>query len=308
MKLKLQLPKSTKVVTLESSATLDDLYNQIDGIPSKIKFGFPPQSAPLENVNATLESIGIKHGDQLNIELVDGVYESGSQKPTDTKSKGSSSEPSNATPEVPCGNGYLKLRVMEDDNSCMFASIGYDMFKNVNTMFELRNIVADGIRNNPVEYNDAILGQKASEYIKWILKESSWGGAIELNILSKHFDVTIACLDVSTLQVHNFNPGQNRFIAVVYSGIHYDAVALSPSKGETSRGSADDTTVFEADEKGFQVLESLKALGQQLKDKHYYTDTASFQIKCNNCGQILKGEKEASKHAMTTGHSDFGEV
>lgn len=308
MKLKLQLPKKTQVVDLETGATLGALFEQIDGTVSKIKFGFPPKAATIDDPSVTLESLGIKHGEQLNIELQDAVYEGGSEN-VSKKQEASSSQKMvndpNAPPTVPCGGGYLKLRVMEDDNSCMFASIGYAMFKNVNTMFELRNIIADAIRADPVEYNDAILGKKASDYINWILKETSWGGAIELSILSKHFNVTICCLDVSTLQIHHFNPGQTSFIVVVYSGIHYDAVALSMTEDDVG---VPDQTVFQTDETGLQVLEAVKTLGQKLRDKHYYTDTASFQIKCNNCGQILKGEKEATQHAMSTGHSNFGEV
>lgn len=307
MKLKLQLPKKTQVVDLDSGATLGALFEQVDGKVSKIKFGFPPKAATIDDPSVTLESLGIKHGEQLNIELQDAVYEGGGDSvaaPSEKKESSSVNDP-NAPPTVPCGGGHLKLRVMEDDNSCMFASIGYAMFKNVNTMFELRNIIADAIRADPVEYNDAILGRKASEYINWILKETSWGGAIELSILSKHFNVTICCLDVSTLQIHHFNPGQTSFIVVVYSGIHYDAVALSATEDDVG---VPDQTVFQTDETGLQVLEAVKTLGQKLKDKHYYTDTSSFQIKCHNCGQILKGEKEATKHAMSTGHSNFGEV
>jgi ubiquitin thioesterase OTU1 len=188
----------------------------------------------------------------------------------------------------------------------MFASVGYAIMRNVQYMFELRNIIADAIKSDPIEYNDAILGRPAEDYIKWILKETSWGGAIELSILSKHFQVTIACLDISTLHVHHFNPGQDSFIIVAYSGIHYDAVALSPlMEDETDEF---DQTVFNDDEVGALVMDSLVELGAKLKQMHYYTDTASFQLKCNTCGTTLKGEKGATKHAELTGHTNFGEL
>jgi hypothetical protein len=39
----------------------------------------------------------------------------------------------------------------------------------------------------------------------------------------------------------------------------------------------------------------------KLKDDHYYTDTATFDLKCGVCGVGLKGEKGAREHAMSTG-------
>jgi ubiquitin thioesterase OTU1 len=126
MKLKLQLPKKTQVVDLDSGATLGALFEQVDGKVSKIKFGFPPKAATIDDPSVTLESLGIKHGEQLNIELQDAVYEGGGDSvaaPSEKKESSSVNDP-NAPPTVPCGGGHLKLRVMEDDNSCMFASIG----------------------------------------------------------------------------------------------------------------------------------------------------------------------------------------
>ncbi|CAN6648670.1 ubiquitin thioesterase Otu1p [Trichomonascus vanleenenianus] len=321
MLLKIRTREGAQVVKLDKEEpTLNDLLSAIKATVTSIKAGFPPKSIDLSDPSMQLASLGIRNGDQLVVES----QASSSGKTTQTTSSGGNSvqfhetkpkpkpkpiyqEDPNAPPIVECGNGFLKLRVMEDDNSCMFNAVGYDILRTVNNMFELRNIIASAIQADPVEYNDAILGKPAEEYVKWILKESSWGGAIELSILSKHFGVTIACLDVSTLQVHHFNPGQATFIAVVYSGIHYDAVALSPVKEEAPETAEFDQTVFNADETGENVLNGLKKLGKLLKDRHYYTDTATFQIKCKTCGARLTGEKETAKHAQTTGHVDFGE-
>ena len=38
-----------------------------------------------------------------------------------------------------------------------------------------------------------------------------------------------------------------------------------------------------------------------LKGRHYYTDTATFDLRCGVCGVGLKGEKGAREHAMSTG-------
>ena len=41
-------------------------------------------------------------------------------------------------------------------------------------------------------------------YCDWILAKDSWGGAIELSILSGHFKCEIRCIDIQTCQVHRF--------------------------------------------------------------------------------------------------------
>lgn len=315
--------------------------------PVVVKAGFPPKSVSLENPSATLQSLGISNGEQLVVTYspITSSTQGSSQpvltkpapdKPTSTApsivksvpSKIVKSQPSRVNskpvpvrvpPKVPtsaiqgdaiqvkCSSfGYLRLRVMEDDNSCLFRAVGFTILKDLDSMFSLRDTVRETILNNADDYSDAILGKPREVYMSWIMQENSWGGAIELDILAKNFGITICSLDVASLRTDMFNPGQDRFVCVVYSGIHYDAVALVSSEFE-SGNSADDATIFEGDLKGMQVMESLTELGKMLKNRNYYTDTASFSLKCNTCGTALSGEKQATKHAMSTGHTDFGE-
>lgn len=44
------------------------------------------------------------------------------------------------------------------------------------------------------------------QYIATILKPSTWGGAIELGILAKHFNTEIASIDVETGRIDRFSP------------------------------------------------------------------------------------------------------
>lgn len=44
------------------------------------------------------------------------------------------------------------------------------------------------------------------KYITTILKSSTWGGAIELGILAKHFNTEIASIDVETGRIDQFLP------------------------------------------------------------------------------------------------------
>lgn len=88
--------------------------------------------------------------------------------------------------------GTVVLRVMEDDNSCLFRAISYVVTNGLTSPTELRQIVTSGIQADPVTYNEAVLGQKVDDYCSWISMESSWGGGIELAILAKFFDVEVS--------------------------------------------------------------------------------------------------------------------
>lgn len=317
MRLKLRLPQGSEVLSLDSrpdgELTIGDLADAIQakiGEFESIKGGYPPKAIALDDKSKLLSSAGVRSGDQLVVGVPAGA---GAQTVGSTAGQSSTNSAPVRAPPAPKEDKtsvmvdrdtVLKLRVMEDDNSCLFRAVGYALTRDVDSMRELRQIIASAIKENPVEYNDAILGKKRSDYIDWIQRDNSWGGAIELSILAKYFGVTILSLDVSTGRVDEFNPGQSSFIAVVYSGIHYDAVALVPAGVETGEL---DVTVFEIDERGLLAREALDKLGKKLKDQHYYTDTATFALKCNICGARLQGEKEATKHAMSTGHTNFGE-
>jgi hypothetical protein len=60
----------------------------------------------------------------------------------------------------------------------------------------LRNQVADYILNHPNEYNQAILGEDPQRYTTKMRRMDTWGGAIELSILSDIYNVEISSIDV----------------------------------------------------------------------------------------------------------------
>jgi ubiquitin thioesterase OTU1 len=204
---------------------------------------------------------------------------------------------------IPDLGGSIVLRIMPDDNSCLFRAVASAIMSNLDTMTELRSIVAQTIQANRQKYTKAILDNKdPDKYCRWIQSEDAWGGQIELDILSQQFDVEICSIDVQTLRVDKYNEGAPRRCIVVYSGIHYDTIALSLF----GMPPEDDVKQFEpplSDE----VLESAVKLCQKLQEKHYYTDTAGFKLKCGDCGVVCVGEAGATKHAEQTGHYNFGE-
>lgn len=209
---------------------------------------------------------------------------------------------------LPSHNGTLVLRIMPDDNSCLFRAFGSAFFGFMDNMTELRSLIAQQIQAQPDIYSQAVLDQKPDDYCRWIQTEDAWGGGIELSILSKHFELEICSIDVQTLRVDRFNEGRPTRCILVYSGIHYDTIALSPSDPPYKRAYAPpdfDTLIFDSSDE--LVLATAVELCRELQRKHYFTDTAAFSVKCNVCGGQFAGEKGATEHATQTGHYDFSE-
>ena len=211
---------------------------------------------------------------------------------------------------VPMLEGVMILRVMPDDNSCMFRALSSAVLGSaLDGMTELRSVVAQTIQANPDLYTKGMLEKEPSAYCKWIQREDSWGGGIELSILSQHFNIEICSMNVQDLRIDKFNEGKSTRCILVYSGIHYDVLAVAPYAGAAPEF---DRKVFDVVKNGDEeidggALEAARELCKVLQSRHYYTDTHGFTVKCNQCGQTGTGEQWALQHARSSGHSDFGE-
>jgi len=200
-------------------------------------------------------------------------------------------------------DGILIIKEIPDDNSCLFNSIRYVTQNKHLQIAQMRKMIADTIKNDPINFNDAILGKPVEEYIKYIQKPNTWGGYIELLIFSDYFKIEICSVDVKTNRIDRFGEGKYKeMVFLVYNGIHYDAVALKPFEEAPEEY---ERTIFESNEE--YLVGALKALGENLKKNKLFTDTANFKLKCGVCNKVLIGEKEAIQHANTTGHTDFRE-
>jgi ubiquitin thioesterase OTU1 len=169
----------------------------------------------------------------------------------------------------------------------------------------LRNLIARAVGADPIEYNDAVLGKPVHDYQKWIKNEDHWGGAIELAILSRHFQLEIAACDIKTGNMIIFGEGcgYSERIYLAYDGIHYDFLAINP----VENGPEDiDITVFHPDD-GW-VKRAMEDTVDLLRASGLYTDTHAFRLKCGKCGHIAIGERGAMEHMQDTGHMDFDEV
>ncbi|KAG0366575.1 ubiquitin-specific protease otu1 [Gamsiella multidivaricata] len=170
--------------------------------------------------------------------------------------------------------GFLVVREVEDDNSCLFNAIAYTLDPSMKENIKgLRQIIAQAIEANPEVYPDVVLGEK------------SWGGAIELAIFSEHYNIEIDSIDVATNRVDRFD---------------YDAVALTP--GLDIPAECDQTqfdTTFD------DIIVAGTQLAAKLKKAHKYTDLATFTLRCSVCQVGLKGEKDAQQHAQQTMHTSL---
>jgi ubiquitin thioesterase OTU1 len=201
-------------------------------------------------------------------------------------------------------NGILLKQVVAADNSCLFTSIGFLLSGKVDTTVGsyMREIIASTVHNEKEEYNDGILGRPNADYVAWIMQESSWGGAIEVSILSAHYGIEFDVVDITNAMIVRF--GEDRKYPMrgflLYDGIHYDPLYLESLSGAPQK------TLFSVDEEP-HIYDLAQSLAQEAKSSRQFTDTDNFTLRCIQCDRKLKGQKEATEHAKETGHDQFGE-
>jgi len=204
------------------------------------------------------------------------------------------------------GGGILTRRIVPADNSCLFTSVDFVLHDgarvDTDAMQSLRCIIADAVEADPVTYNEAFLGRPNYEYCIWIKDESSWGGAIELSILSRHFCVEIDVIDTQSGRVDRFGQSENYStrVLLIYDGIHYDPLVMESADGATV------STVFPSSDDA--VLTQALEIGAEAKSCRQFTDVRNFKLRCLVCQTMLRGEKDAMQHGSRTGHANFGEV
>lgn len=199
---------------------------------------------------------------------------------------------------------------MPDDNSCLFTAFGGALPKQL-PVPELRKMVADHILSNPTEYTSAILGMPPREYAEKIQGKDRWGGAIEMAVFSRLFDMQILALGVKDQQKYEFGEDKESRCILVYSGIHYDRVALSPSDPPYEQSDLPpelDRTIWPTDDE--DVVVKAYDLLARLHEMHYYTDPAEILLRCNvpGCEWMGSGERAGAQHAQQTGHTALSEI
>lgn len=277
---------------LGDNATWGDLLTlllvKLEEPVAEIVTGFPiKRIVPLRH-EQLLSELGIRPGDTLTV--------------TTGSDNGLLKEAADST----VGQGELEmiLREMPDDNSCLFSAISYVFHHTREKSTELRELSANLILSDPTSYTEAVLGMPPIKYCQWISDKDRWGGGIELAVLSKHYNSEVASIDVATGRVDIFGEGEGyqKRAYLLYSGIHYDALAMTtgPSASEEQ-----DLTIFSPNDD--TALMQAMQVAELARIEHRYTDLARFTLRCEDCGEALKGEREAEQHAIKTGHANFAE-
>lgn len=92
----------------------------------------------------------------------------------------------------------------------------------------MRQIIASEVHNDKSLFSDAFLGRPNDEYCAWIMKEDSWGGAIEVSILSQFYGIEFDVVDIQNALINRFGEdkgyGMRGFL--LFDGIHYDPLYL----------------------------------------------------------------------------------
>lgn len=204
--------------------------------------------------------------------------------------------------------GIVVRRVIPSDNSCLFNAVGYVMDHDKQKASELRGVIAATVASDPTKYSEAFLGKPNEEYCAWILDPEKWGGAIELSILAEYYSHEIAAYDIQTTRCDLYGQDKNYHerVMLIYDGIHYDALAMSPFDGAPEEF---DQTIFIVNkDRSIGQVEALALnLVKEQQRKRSFSDTANFTLRCGVCQVGVVGQKEAMEHAQATGHVNFQE-
>lgn len=308
----------SRVQSLTLNSTLKDLKNQITELTGiqysniKIMKGYPPTMLENSNESATLQSLSLHNGDLLTIEefTADKQQHASESKALAEKSNSSLSpkaKTSHSSKDSKPSSGVLLRKVVPANNSCLFTSIHFVMTNgdfDLEIQKSLRDIIAKSVSSDSVTFNEAILGKKNSDYCKWIKDSTSWGGSIEIMILSKYYKCEICVVDIRTGRIDRFGEdcAYPQRVFIIYDGIHFDPLYLQtsihePDNIKTKFATSDDAVMVQAYE-----------VGNEAKKAKQFTDVNNFKLKCLCCQQPLSGQLEAQSHAEKTGHINFGEI
>jgi len=233
-------------LSLEANSTYSNLVDHIrSSFPELSDFilhcGVPPKIVEIDGSNpkALLTSLNVKSGSTIIIEL-------GGNGATMVKGSGW-----DLAPTVDIRTSRCVHYKVPGDNSCLFHSIGAALMrKNPSAVLvkEIKEVIKKEILANPKMWTISELGVQPHEYLRDLEKQSFWGGAIEIAIISAHYQVEISVVDFAALCVTTFahypeegqDDGYKRRIYLFYDGsnlnaAHYD---LLVSTSESQRASA----------------------------------------------------------------------
>lgn len=311
LKLKTKSGQQHIFSNLAPGTTVRDLKGKIielTNIPAEVlhvKLAFPPfKPVDLSKDDELLAAIGIANGDTLIVDEKQLSEEERRQQEAQKRMEEDERLAKELAAQSNEGSGILLKQVVPSDNSCLFTSIGFVLTGKVDPekSQDMRQIIASTVNADKQEYNEGILGRPNDEYCAWILQPESWGGAIEVSILSAYHGIEFDVVDITNAIINRFgedkNYGMRAFL--LFDGIHYDPLYLESTTGEPPQ------TIFPIEDHA--VYMQAEQLAKEAKSSRQFTDVNRFTLRCIDCDCLLKGQVEAQQHAKRTGHVNFGEV
>ncbi|XP_057620724.1 ubiquitin thioesterase OTU1-like [Chionomys nivalis] len=286
---------------LSSRTRLQELQSQIAAITGiapgsqRILVGYPPECLDLSDRDITLGDLPIQSGDML-------IVEEDQTRPKASPTLSKRGAPSYGREALP----VLTRTAVPADNSCLFTSLYYVVeggVLNPGCAPDMRRLIAQIVASNPDLYSEAILGKTNEEYCEWIKRDDTWGGTIEISILSKFYQCEICVVDTQTVRTDRFgeDAGYTKRVLLIYDGIHYDPLQRNFPDPDTPP-----LTIFSSNDD--IVLVQALELADEARRKRQFTDVNRFTLRCMICQKGLTGQAEARDHARETGHTNFGEV
>ena len=256
-----------------------------------IKYGFPMQIINNEiDGNLTLSDLSIFDKDSLRIELKD-------PKMKESENKENRENKENNIGKIDYSKYSIKKKDIPADNSCLFNAVNFAINQNAESPEIIRGIISSEIKSNPEEYNSAVLDKDPEEYCKWIMKKETWGGGIELSILSKFFQIQIGVADIQHITIEYFG-NYNKCIYLLYDNIHYD-VFYKEENGKI-------TGIFNTYDE--RVKQEIMDICIELQKQRRYFDSLMFSTECMQCGFLMNDQKEIIEHTKKTGHINFKQI
>lgn len=174
---------------------LDHLKEKQAAEPSALKYGYPLKNIDLSNTSTTIEPLNLKGEAVTFVSKGDRAPTAPEPAATKPEFKPKAVEPDHTVIEWPEKDGYMVLRVMPDDNSCMFTAFG-GVLQRADPAPTLRREVAQYILAHPAKFDKVVLEMEPQRYAQIMQSPDRWGGAIELSILSDIYNIEICSVDV----------------------------------------------------------------------------------------------------------------
>ncbi len=224
--------------------------------------GIRPSFEPVEvgDGRSPLSSFGIQSGHSL---VLKDLRDESSAGPAPEMRQGKGWD---FPPIIPPRQGRMVKQAVPGDNSCLYHCVARATDAKgataVDQAMSIRRIAAVSIARDPERYNTAFLGMQPAAYTARVLDPNQWGGAIELDVLSRALSTEFFTFDYLHLREDRFGEGlgHKRRSYLIYHGNHYDMIQYEGNGRESQvRFSPKDSTAWQRARDFIQSIHSQAA-------------------------------------------------